>query len=480
MAVNDEHPEYEARIEQWQKMRDCAAGQEKIHEQGAKYLPRLSGQTDQEYKAYLKRALFYGATARTIDGLSGMIFRKAPTFEVPEAFAPMLEDLTLEGTGIIGFAEDVVDDDLTVGRAGIMVDYPSVSPNTTVAQARQMNIRPFMKLYSAENIFNWRTETRNNALVLTQVRLWEIVEIPGDDEFEFETRKQIRVLDLDESGRYRQRVFIKVKPVFGFEEWVQDGDDIIPLKNGQPLSEIPFFFVGVKNSRPTVEKPPLLDLANANLSHYLTTADLEHGAHFTGLPTAVIIGHQPDTTSEQEYRIGAATAWIFPDSEADAKFLEFTGSGLETLEKRAEKKEQYMAFLGARMLTPEKKAVETAETAQIHRVGETSVLASLAQSAGDAIESALKFMVEWAGFDSSNVTFSLNKDFAAVDMSAQELTALMGLWQSGGIAFADLLDNLKRGQIVRDDRSADDIRSEVEQENPFNSVDMEGAENDER
>jgi hypothetical protein len=407
-----------------------------------------------------------------------MVFRKAPMFEVPDGMKDMINDVTLDGLDLNGFAEEIVDDAVIVGRAGILVDHPVTPANTTKAIAEKANIRPFLKHYKAEAIFNWKTESRNNALALTQVRLWETAEVAGTNEFNATIRKQIRILDLNPLGQYRQRIFVE-KKVIGAdgEKWEQFGDDIIPLKNGAPLDFIPFYFVGIKNGLPAAEKPPLIDLANANLSHYVSTADLEHGAHFTGLPTAVITGHT-DSAEEggtpSEYRIGSATAWIFPNEETEVKYLEFEGQGLGALEKRVEKKEEYMAFLGARMLTPEKRAVETAETAQIHRTGETSVLAALAASVSQSIEKALMFFAEWAGI-SGTVTFKLNNDFTAIKMSAQELTALFQTYQGGGMAFSDFLWNLKRGEIIQEDRTEDEIRSEIETSNPF--MDNEGNPN---
>lgn len=468
MAIDSEHPQYAARKEQWKKMRDTTAGQEAIHAKATKYLPKLSGQSDEEYRAYLKRTTFYGATPRTVEGLSGMVFRKAPQYKVPKGLEPYLEDVTLDGLSLLGFAEEIVDDVITVARAGILVDHPIVAEGTTKAQAEASNIRPFLKHYTAENIFNWKVEGRNNAQVLTQVRLWEMVPVAGANEFSDDQQRQIRVLDLDPAGNYRQRVFIEQKNApTPDQKWIQFGADIYPTMNGAPLNFIPFWFVGAKNGKPKAEKPPLIDLANVNLSHYTSTADLEHGAHFTGLPTAVITGHTEDDSEKgNEYRIGAATAWIFPNPETKVQYLEFQGQGLEALENRIAKKEEQMAFLGARMLTPEKRAVESAETANIHRMGEQSVLASLSQSVSEAIQQALAFMSDWAGFGNT-VKYDLNKEFLATPMTPQQLESLLKTWQAGGIAYADLLDNLKKGEIVRDDRTAEEIRSEVETENPF-------------
>lgn len=478
MPIDTEHPQYLQRKPQWERCRDAIAGQETVHACGEKYLPMLSGQNTDEYNAYKNRALFHGATSRTLDALSGMVFRKEPQIEVPSAMNDFMEDVTLDGMSFRGFAEDVVDHDIAVGRGGIMIDHPEAiqleeGGQVTIAQAEAMNMRPFLKLYNAESIFNWRTASRNNAMILTEVRLWEtVVEDDPLNEFEVDEHEQIRVLDFNEAGQYRQRVFRKATGgENNSKEWIQFGPDVIPLLRGQPMDFIPFIFFGVKNSGPDAEKPPLIDLANANFSHYTSTADLEHGAHFTALPTAVITGFN-DEENNPSFRIGSASAWVFPDPDADAKYLEFEGQGLEALEKRVQKKEEYMATLGARMLAPEKRQVETAEVAGIHRMGENSVLASLAGSVDNSLEQALIIAAEWMGVQNPDVTVMLNKDFIAVKMAPEELKAQMLAWQSGAIAFADLLHNLKRGEIVQDDRTEDEIRSEVEVSNPFDQQDL--------
>ena len=49
-----------------------------------KYLPRLDSQTDDEYTSYKARAAFHNATARIADGYVGRIFRRDPTFKLPD------------------------------------------------------------------------------------------------------------------------------------------------------------------------------------------------------------------------------------------------------------------------------------------------------------------------------------------------------------------------------------------------------------
>jgi len=144
------------------------------------------------------------------------------------------------------------------------------------------------------------------------------------------------------------------------------------------------------------------------------------------------------------------------------------------LEARAASKEMLMAMLGARMLSPDKKAAETAEAATIHRQGELSVLASLSNSVSIAITKALMLLAEWSGIE-GEIDFKLNKDFTPAGLNAPEITALVQSWQSGAIAYSDLFDNLQRGEIIDPLRTPEDVRAEVEQENPFQASDFESV-----
>ena len=88
MAVDTRHPHYDARADQWRRIRDVLEGGDAVKSQGTRYLPRLEGQNENQaaddgYLAYLSRAEFHEAATRTLAGLTGAIFRKPPTVELP-------------------------------------------------------------------------------------------------------------------------------------------------------------------------------------------------------------------------------------------------------------------------------------------------------------------------------------------------------------------------------------------------------------
>jgi hypothetical protein len=447
MSVNSKHKEYSEYYEIWERCEHAAEGQDEIHEYGVKYLPRLSGQSDAEYFAYKQRALYYNATARTIDGLTGMLFMKPETITAPAAMDSIIADVTMGGLSLHQFAEMVSEEVITIGRCGVLIDYPSIVNAVTLAQAQAQGARPYAIIYDAESIINWKTDRINNVEQLTLIVLEEENEIPVD-EFESKCEPQWRVLDLAE-GAYRQRVFRKDKR----GEFILV-EEIFPQINGRVINRIPFEFFGVRDNSPCVDKPPLLDLVDVNLSHYRTTADYEHGLHFTGLPTPVVTGYYSDDKSAS-LRIGSGTAWLLPDPQSKAFYLEFTGQGLGELREALRSKEAMMATLGARILAPEKRAAEAAQTANIHRSSETSVLASIAQSISVGLTHVMEWLRDWSNI-TGDVKVELNRDFIPNSMTAQDVDSLVKSWQSGAISHETLFENLVAGDIIAQDTSFDD------------------------
>lgn len=473
MPVNSQHKQYKEYLDKWQRCRDVASGQDAVHAAGEKYLPRLKSQLPDDYRAYVRRATFYNATWRTIAGLTGMLFRRPPHVEVPESVRPLLDDVDAAGTPFQLFLQEASEDDLTVGRVGVLVDYPPADPAASRADAQRLNLRPTMQLYRTESIINWATGSVANRTALTLVVLKESEAIVAD-EFEHTEEDRYRVLDLGgPGGAYRQRVF-KAKmatrttagvasAVVAFE---QDGGDVVPLMNNKPLDYIPFVFVGVDSTSPEAEEPPLIDLVDLNLSHYRMTADYEHGCHFTALPTLFLAGFTKELDAAGrpvEVYVGSEQAIVATSPEAKASFVEFSGAGLGALEKSLERKERQMAVLGARMLEPQVRQVEAAETAAIHRKGEESTLAAMAQAISLGMTQALKWFTEWAGADPSGAEVELNRRFFPSPMSPAMLSSLLMGWQQGAPGLSDqgLFAQLQAGEVVAEDTTLEEEQARI-------------------
>lgn len=459
MGVDTTHPDYDKFAPKWKRARDCVAGQDAIHKAGKDYLPRLKDEQDDDYKARVKRSDYFNGTWRTIAALAGMAFRKPPTVDVPAGIESYLEDVTMAGVSMDSLAMDVLDEVLSVGRIGILVDHPPKPENVatlTIEAANRRGLRPTIQTYPAESIINWKFGRVANSWQLTMVVLKEKKAV-AKDEFTDEMEDRWRVLDLDGPGFYRQRVFRKKDGKEG--EFEQDGNDIYPLMNNNKLAYIPFAMLGADGRGDAIDEPPLIDLIDANLALYQINADYRHGLHFTGLPTPVISGYTKE--GNERIYIGSSEAWVFPDPQAKAAYLEFTGQGLEALLSAIKEKKQEMAMLGARMIADETKQAETLGATQIKRQGENSVLARIVQAVSEGLEWALGIFAEWAGH-SGEITYQINRDFLPTMLDAQQLTALLANWQGGAISSEEYFDLLQRGDVIAADVTFEEHEEKVD------------------
>jgi hypothetical protein len=447
-TVNKTHSDYDDLIDRWVTCNDVSAGQHAVHKKGERYLPRLREQSDYDYRDYKNRTLFYNATWRTIAGLQGLIFRKNPVVTVSSSLEKLLLDVTLEDQSIFEFCYELTEQMLTTGRTGILVSYPEQSTDgMTQADVSRYNLRPYLKIYDADTIINWRYGTVNNLSQLTMIVLVEDYE-EQLNEFQTKCEKRYRVLDID-NGRYRVRVF-RIND--------KDEDELIsevwPIMNGQYLDYIPFVI------DQDVDDPPLIDLVYANLSHYQMSSSYENGCFRCGIPQPWISGYTAETGGEK-LSIGANTAWVFSDPQAKVGYLEFTGSGLGSLENNLTRKEQMMAVLGARMLSADKKGVEAADTAAIYRSGENSVLAGVSRMLSKQISKALSIMDTWIG-GNGDATIQLNTDFFEKSLTPQEATAYIQLIQSGTCSHEAIFDNMQIKGFYPDELTFEEEQARID------------------
>ena len=457
MPVNTKHKDYMNHIEKWKKCRTVAQGEESVKAAGTDYLPSLVEQSTLEYETYKNRALFYGATSRTVSGLLGAIFRKSPVITpTKERVAIELESVTPDHQSARSFAAGIVLEVLTIGRIGVMIDAP-----------QEEGGRPYLISYKAESIINWKYENTGDGLVLSMVILEEEYEAESEDEFECVMKVQYRVLELV-NNIYQQRVFRSKSEI------TKGGADLdfmevpelsaIPKVSGAYLDHIPFIFINPVDLTGMIQDSPILALVNVNLSHYRSSADLEHGRHFTGLPTAWVAGFE----KTDAFRIGSQIAWVSEEPDASAGFLEFTGQGLQSLENALKEKQEMMAVLGARMLENEKKSVESGNALATRYRGENNVLSNVSKVCTDAFGILFTWLMEWRGV-SAKVVYQLNSDFINDKLTAQDIKALMETWQAGAISWDTLFFNYKRGEIYPEDVDMDIEQNNLEKEEQFDA-----------
>jgi hypothetical protein len=198
----------------------------------------------------------------------------------------------------------------------------------------------------------------------------------------------------------------------------------------------------------------MMDIIEINLSHYMSSADLEHGRHFTALPTPVITG----INSESDIKIGSTQAIALTDPQAKAFFLEFTGQGLSSLENALREKEQQMSSMSARLIDQNRKGSEAAETVRLRYSGESNVLNGVVGTIENAMNACLAELTEWNGDRSVELKVTLNRDFMDSSLSAQSMRVLMEMYLEGAIDIDAFVFNMKRAEMFSPDKTDEEIR----------------------
>lgn len=459
MPIDTPHPTVTPNV--WRTCRDVVAGEDALKALKSKYIPVLEGlsESDPAFSTYCERATFYPATSRTVVGLTGLVLRKPAN--VVARKDQDLDDLSGNGLGLSDLSSWLLNEVLSIGRAGVLIDWNDVMK------------RPTWTKYCGESITNWREELIDGVMTPSLVVLREEQLQPkGDDPYCYEKKCSYRELQLMTVTKTAERVVgVRI-----WEEVEIDGKKTFipggwtfPFRRGELIaSRLPFVFFGPSRPDPAVEPPPLYDLVRINLSHYRTSADHEHALHFVALPTpyvtgwagpmivpnaavAAVAGGVPPGRSPG-LKIGSGAAWMIPPAEAKVGMLEFTGQGLGAIEKALERKENQMSIIGSRLLEGQPNRSETAEAVRLRRSGEGATLSSVTRAISLGLTDLLRYDAWWRGTDrdeAGKFSIALNQDYLEMGLDAQAITALVGAWQAGSISHDTLYWNFQQGEIAR-------------------------------
>jgi hypothetical protein len=413
---------------------------------------------DEKYAAYLFRALFENIVGNTHDGIVGLVFCEPPEVTVPKFFEPRLQDITLTGVPFAAFAADVFSQVVAPGRCGILVDM--ARDTEAVAGPPQ----PYLATFGAQTITNWKTTRVEGRRVLTRLNLYDLDEEEDPaDPFVTKQVEQYRVVELV-NGIMQHQLWRKSNKATA-EDWVRWGDPIVPERRGAPLSFCPWVFCNPSGQQPEVDEPPLLPVADINLSMYLNSADLEQGRHKVSIPTPWIFGSVPEG---DEVELGSALTGQNPDTKVG--MLEVAGPGLGALERAIAEKREQAAANGARLIEKQKRAAETAEALRLRQSGERSVVAMIAENVSRSLTKALTYCVWWAHGSASleeiekQVNVTLNTKFEEAILSPQDALALCQTWQSGGMSRRTYTWNLGNGGMLPPDTTPEQEAELIEME----------------
>jgi hypothetical protein len=213
---------------------------------------------------------------------------------------------------------------------------------------------------------------------------------------------------------------------------------------GYSLDEIPLVPIYSNRRGLLTSLPPLLDIANLNITHYQRQADLIHALHIAAMPTLVLEGWD-DTTGSSTMGVNYAIA-MQPGNkayyvQADATSFDAQMNELESLASQ-------MSTLGVTKLFGQKFVAESAEAKRIDQAQSNSVLSILSQELESCLNQAFAFAARYVGMEPP--TIIVDRDFDYYRLIGQDVSVLAQLNEMGKISDSMLLEILRRGEILPD------------------------------
>lgn len=459
MSVTTPRKEYELQLPDVERNRDAVAGERKVKQERTKYLPptpsmcintldaengfqqiitpHITSEGTASYAKYLSLAYFYGASGRTVDGLSGLIFSKDPEKEIATAVEYLDDNVDGKGTSLRRQSQSASEEGFITPRSGLLVDYPQVGQHVSVAEAERMNLRPKILHYPFESIINWHFEVIDNEQKLSMLVLVEPEE-ELTNEFEVKQTLRYRVLRLIDGVLYTAM----------YDSGGNPETELLPVVvDGEQSKIIPFFFIEVGAQGKSV----INDLVDANFNHYRFFADYAMKEHTSAFPVFYETGAVDE---DRNMAVGPGVKWSNPNTDAQFGVIQSDSDG-GSMRTYLLDMEVRMAALGAEMLKPRIASAESAAAKSLDKVAQDSTTANVANTVSEAYEKALSFAARWMGSDEESV-YQLNTNYDPAGLSGQDLTALVGAWQSGSISYATFYENLQRGQVANSERSVEE------------------------
>lgn len=448
--IKTTHPLYKEFVDTWAMMRDAVNGEDDVKMKGIKYLPMKTGMaaiTDDNkrsaaYLAYQTRAEFPELTSPAIIGSNGLIHNKTTTIELPPALEYLKEKATLDGKTLESLHEEITTQILTTGRYGLL---PGVRKDGTF----------YIAGYNAESIINWDESDG----VTDYVVLDESGDRRNKVNNQWSHEEQFLELSLD-GGAYNARRYNGETP-----------SEAIPAtkKDRTQFTELPFVFINTTNLSPEPDDVPLYGLAKICFRIYRMDADYTHGLHMTSEPTPWVSGYDNPAKARENgdipTSIGASVIWVLP-KQAQAGFLEFTGQGLEAQANAISASLERAVLFGIQIISDENQAGESGKSRKLRMNTQNSLLMTINKNVAAGLQKALRNIAVWAGEDPEKVTVTPPKDLIDWTMEAQDLTALVNGWMSGGYSKRTLFDNIKRGGLVPEERSFEEEQDLIDEEGP--------------
>lgn len=418
-------PDYECLAYCYQRehlklVNDIWGGTSHLRRLGGEYLPQEPKESNLAYKIRLQKSVLYNGFKKSIEGLTGMVFKTDPisssTFSGKTA--GIVQDIDYCGTPLNIFCSNVFEAALRDGHTYIYVDYSVQNPSVVSRKDEEIvgNRVNWVHILKSQ-VINWKTET----LITGEVRLVMAVikeETAAPEGLYGEKRiTQYRVLYPGRWEIYQENKQ-SVKP--------EDKFTLIKFGNTAPLDYIPLIPVYCKKTGFFTSEPPLLELAYLNVAHFQIYSDYRHILHVANVPILWFIGRNKNDKNQE---VGP-NAGVDLNNGGSMGFAEHRGSAIGGARTELQDLEERMSAMGLEMLAPKANKIQVTATERVTgRSSQMSMLSRMATLAKGGFDQALKATAEY--YSETPSELNLMRNFDRLTLDPQTVLVYIQLRQQG-------------------------------------------------
>lgn len=432
----------------WQLADSLFGGTKAMREAATAYLPKEPGESDDGYKMRLSRTFLFPAYKRTVQALVGKVFSKPIVLsdDANQQVKDWARDIDLTKRTVTSFSMEVFELALRKGLSHIHIDFPKVenAQAQTLADERVLGNRPYMRIIDPSDVIFWWSERVDGIEKLMEVRIKEKVR-ERDGAYGEKFVEQIRVLRPGEYEVHRKKTGATTQQ----DSWEKVEEGTLSFTEAIPWTTVYTGRTGFMQA-----DPPLLELANLNVSHWQSSSDQRNILRVARVPFLFGAGIRSNEIQNEQgkFELGANRMITVENEAASMDFVEHTGAAIEAGRQDLEDLKAEMAALGFELLI-RRPGNETATARAIHKSEMDSALSAMAWELGGALGHSFEFMQKWVGAEAEDLSDKLkvNTDFGVTPDDAAEIDGLLKARAQGDISRETFWFELRRRGFLSED-----------------------------
>lgn len=451
--VSTEHPKYQGLVARRRAFAAVAGGTWSMREAGKAVLRPFPQERD--YDARLQASTIDGIVKGGIESLTGAVFAgEINTSGVVTALTQYLDNIDNRGNTFSVFAREAFEAAFD-GCSVILADMPMVDDEGRQIQAiygaeadRRLGLRPYLVLYRAADVINWRYRV-NPVTKVTELSMLVVRVVSEEPDGDFGTAMVTRYSVWRLDGN---RVV--------WERWEKAGekDEYMIAATGTlaNATRIPARVVGS-----LTDEPKLLVETDLEIKVFQKESSFDTVEHLQGSPTFYTKGYEGEDT----LCVGADVHLKLP-TDGDAGYVKLDAGGHESLKATID---AIKAEIKARLnyTVTEAVAEKTATQANIEERDKQSRLVVWAEQLKDALEGALDDMAMLINAPQENKiemvsvwSLASERNLASVDQNS--INGIVALYSEGLISRETILAELERAGLLGEGVTAEEELRRIE------------------